>query len=82
MEGRSDASSFLNSSNGDSPTLYSNGLNAVQQRQLQQQYHHPYEHHHRVNGCQLHEVVLGVNVLDLQKNGVRRRTILAVIASV
>jgi hypothetical protein len=41
MEGRSDASSFLNSSNGDSPTLYSNGLNAVQQQQ--QQYHHPYE---------------------------------------
>jgi RelA/SpoT family (p)ppGpp synthetase len=81
MEGKSsvngDASSFLNSTNGDSPTLYSNGLNGVQQ------YRHPYQNT-TITSSDVNYMKdgVGINVLVREKNGIKMpEHHLAVIAS-
>lgn len=71
MERNGDASSFLNSTNGDSPTIYNNGSNGVQQQQ-QQHYRHPYQNATITsNGVDYMKNGININVLDLEKkNGI------------
>jgi hypothetical protein len=67
-----DASSFLNSTDGDSTTLYKNVLNGGQKQQ--QQYHHPYQNATITsNGVDYMKNDVSINGLDLNKNGIKSK---------
>jgi hypothetical protein len=65
-----DASSFLNSTDGDPTTLYKDDLNGGQQQH--QQYHHPYQNATiKSNGVDYMKNKVSINGLDLNKNGIK-----------